>query len=37
MGMASQFHHQVVNDNLQTAIDEVDKLILARTTQSERV
>jgi guanylate kinase len=37
MGMASQFDHQVVNDNLQTAIDEVDKLILARTTRGGRM
>lgn len=37
MSMAPQFDHQVVNDNLQVAIDKVDTLILARTMQSERV
>lgn len=37
MGMAPQFDHQVVNDDLQVAIDKVDTLILARTMQSERV
>lgn len=37
MGMASQFDHQVINDNLQVAIEEVDKLVLARSTHSERV
>ena len=37
MGMASQFDHQVVNDDLQVAIDEVDKLIFARSTHSGTV
>ena len=32
LGMASQFDRQVINDDLQTAIDEVNGLILARTS-----
>lgn len=37
MGMASQFDHQVVNDDLQVAIEAVDKLILARTAHGKQV
>jgi guanylate kinase len=37
LGMASQFDRQVINDDLQTAIDEVNGLILARTSQHQRV
>lgn len=37
IGMAPQFDHQVVNDDLQVAIDKVDTLILARIMHSERV
>jgi guanylate kinase len=37
MGMASQFDRQVVNDDLQTAIDEVNKLVLARLGRQEQV
>jgi guanylate kinase len=37
LGMASQFDCQVINDDLQTAIDEVNGLILARTSQHQRV
>ncbi len=37
MGIAGQFDHQVVNDDLQVAIEEVHKLILARTAHSQRV
>jgi guanylate kinase len=36
LGMTSQFDHQVVNDDLQTAIAEVDKLVLAHTTSAQR-
>lgn len=36
LGMASQFDYQVVNDDLQRAIDEVDRLVLARTSQLQR-
>lgn len=36
LGMASQFDHQVVNDELEKAIDDVDKLVLARTSQLQR-
>lgn len=36
MGMASQFDHQVINDNLQVAIEEVDKLVLARTAHGKQ-
>jgi guanylate kinase len=37
MDMAPQFDEQVVNADLQLAIDMVDKLILARISQRERV
>lgn len=37
LGMASQFDYQVVNDNLQKAIDEVDKLVVEHTSQEQRV
>ena len=37
LGMASEFDRQVINDDLQTAIDEVNGLILARTSQHQRV
>jgi guanylate kinase len=36
LGMASQFDYQVVNDDLQTAIAEVNKLVLAHTTSVQR-
>jgi guanylate kinase len=36
LGMTSQFDYQVVNDDLQTAIAEVDKLVLAHTTSAQR-
>jgi guanylate kinase len=36
LGMASQFDYQVVNDDLQTAIAEVDKLVIAHTTSAQR-
>lgn len=36
LGLASQFDYQVVNDDLQTAIAEVDKLVLAHTTSAQR-
>ena len=36
LGMASQFDYQVVNDDLQTAIAEVDKLVMAHTTPAQR-
>jgi guanylate kinase len=34
--LASQFDFQVVNDDLQRAIAEVDKLVLAHTTSAQR-
>lgn len=37
LNMASQFHHQVVNDDLETAIRDVERLILARTAHPEQV
>lgn len=36
LGMASLFDYQVVNDDLQTAIAEVDKLVMAHTTPEQR-
>ncbi len=36
LGLASQFDFQVVNDDLQTAIAGVDKLVLAYTTSTQR-
>jgi guanylate kinase len=36
LGMASQFDFQIVNDDLPTAIAEVDKLVLAHTTSAQR-
>jgi guanylate kinase len=36
LGMVSQFDYQVVNDDLQKAIAEVDKLVLAHTTPTQR-
>jgi len=36
LGMAPQFDHQVVNDDLRVAIEEVDKLILARTARGKQ-
>jgi guanylate kinase len=36
LGMASQFDFQIVNDDLQTAIAEVDTLVLAHTTSAQR-
>jgi guanylate kinase len=37
LGMASQFDYQVVNDNLEHAIAEVDKLVAEHTSQERRV
>jgi guanylate kinase len=37
LGMASQFDYQVINDNLQKAIGEVDKLVVEHTSQEQRV
>jgi guanylate kinase len=37
LGMASQFDYQVVNDNLEYAIAEVDKLVVQHTSQEQRV
>jgi guanylate kinase len=37
LGMASQFDYQVVNDNLEDAIAEVDKLVVGTTSQGQRV
>ncbi len=37
MDMAPQFDYQVVNDDLQVAIEEVNKLILARTAYARQV
>jgi guanylate kinase len=37
LGMASQFDYQVVNDNLEHAIAEVDKLVVEHTSQEQRV
>ena len=37
LGMASQFDYQVVNDNLQKAIDEVDALVVEHTAEEHRV
>lgn len=36
LGMASEFDHQVINDDLNTAIAEVDKLVLALTSPEQR-
>jgi len=36
LGLASQFDFQIVNDDLQTAIAEVDTLVLAHTTSAQR-
>ena len=36
LGMASLFDYQVVNDDVQTAIAEVDKLVIAHTTPEQR-
>ena len=36
LGMASQFDYQVVNDDLPTAIVEVDKIVVAHTTLAQR-
>jgi len=36
MGMASRFDHQVINDDLQIAIEEVNRLILARTAHGRQ-
>jgi guanylate kinase len=36
IGLASEFDFQVVNDDLQRAIAEVDKLVLAHTTSAQR-
>jgi len=35
MGTASEFDHQVVNDDLQVAIEEVDELIRAHTARGK--
>lgn len=37
LGMASQFDYQVVNDNLEHAIAEVDKLVVEHTSQEQQV
>ncbi len=37
LGMASQFDFQVVNDDLQKAIDEVDKIVIEHTSAEQRV
>lgn len=37
LGMASRFDYQVVNDNLEHAIAEVDKLVVEHTSQEQRV
>ncbi len=36
LGMAALFDYQVVNDDVQTAIAEVDKLVIAHTTLEQR-
>jgi guanylate kinase len=36
LGMASRFDFQVVNDDLQTAITEVDKIVVQHTTKEQR-
>jgi len=36
MGMASRFDHQVINDDLQIAIEEVNRLILAHTAHGRQ-
>jgi guanylate kinase len=36
LGMASQFDYQIVNDDLQAAIAEVDKLVVTHTTSAQR-
>ena len=37
LGMASRFDCQVVNDNLEQAIAEVDKLVIEHTSEAQRV
>lgn len=37
LGMAPQFDYQVVNDNLEQAIAEVDKLVIEHTSEEQRV
>ena len=37
LGMAPQFDFQVVNDNLEQAIAEVDKLVIEHTSEAQRV
>lgn len=37
LGMASQFDYQVVNDNLEQAIAEVNKLVIEHTSEAQRV
>jgi guanylate kinase len=37
LGMASRFDYQVVNDNLEQAIAEVDKLVIEHTSEAQRV
>ena len=37
LGMAHQFDYRVVNDNLEQAIAEVDKLVIEHTTEAQRV
>jgi guanylate kinase len=36
LGMASQFDFQVVNDDLQTAIAEVNRIVVQRTSEAQR-
>jgi guanylate kinase len=37
LGMASQFDYQVVNDSLEQAIAEVDRLVIEHTSEAQRV
>ncbi|HTY35656.1 MAG TPA: guanylate kinase [Bacteroidota bacterium] len=37
LGLAPQFDYQVVNDDLQKAIDEVDAIIVSHTSDAQRV
>ena len=36
LGMASQFDYQVVNDHLDQAIAEVDKIVIEHTSEAQR-
>jgi guanylate kinase len=37
LGMAHQFDYQVVNDHLELAIAEVDKIVIEHTSEAQRV